>query len=325
MMLAAIDLGTVTSRLLIGEVNGGQVEVLKRSIIITDLGEGLAHSGRISDAAYERLVGALTQFSVDITQSEAELLNFGDIVGVMPRKIVATSAMRDAANASEVLGHLEDLGFLIEVISGSREAELSFWGTLSGFPDFDSTVMSIDIGGGSTELIVGESGLPTSRKPRILTSHSFDVGSRRVTEMFLKSDPPKSHEIEKARKWIEGELVTFCSSLSHKPSELIAVAGTATSAITIRDRIKVYDSSAVHGKRMSAQELDAIIATLAALPLEERRQVTGLHPGRAPVIIGGLITLAVLLSILGRDSVLVSDTDILQGILLDEHSLLGAV
>ncbi len=315
MIQAAIDLGTVTSRLMIGEVRQGKVNILERALVITDLGEGLTTSGVISDAAYARLLGALLQFKEIISDVKTDLICEGRTFDEIPIKTVATSALRDAANAAEILTDLSEYGFDIEIITGGREAELSFKGTLSGFTDLRDPVISIDVGGGSTELIYG------TAESQIGVSHSFDIGSRRVTEMFLKGDPPTSAEILAARLWVEEQVSDFISSLPETPSEVIAVAGTATSAITIRDGIRDYTSALVHGKRITADEIGVIINTLSLMTLEKRRNVVGLHPGRAPVILGGLVTLAVIQDIIGEESLLVSDTDILQGIILDEASI----
>jgi len=314
MIKAAIDIGTVTTRLLIGELVAGRVVALEHRIIITDLGEGLTKSGVISDAAYTRLLDALLSFRDVIDRTEAGKTLEGGELGAILVTIVATSAMRDARNSREILAGLGKKGFTVEIISGTREAELSFKGTLSGFADLGDNVMSIDVGGGSTEVILGSL---ESLGSSILFSYSFDIGSRRITEMFLTGDPPLSSQLQDAREWITEQTGALLSTLPEVPKEIIAVAGTATSAITIRDHITTYESALVHGKRLSALELEELISQLSALSLEERRQVPGLHPGRAPVIVGGLITLATILEVLGKDELLVSDTDILQGILLD--------
>ena len=311
MIKAAIDIGTVTTRLLIGNVENGRMDTLGYSSCITNLGEGLTSSGIISDSAYLRVEKALLEFREIIAQFSS--LNKGE--KTLPVKAVATSAMRDAANAQEVLAMLSEKGFNVEIISGKREAELSFKGTLSGFDDLEKVVMSLDVGGGSTEVILGTS------DANILYSHSFDIGSRRVTEMFLKSDPPTSSELNDANRWIEKQTREALAALPMEPLEILAVAGTATSALTMRDKIVEYDSSLVHGKRLYLTELQEIISTLSALKLAERIHFPGLEPGRAPVIIGGLITLETLLKILNKDSFIVSNTDILHGILLCHSSI----
>lgn len=313
MIRAAIDIGTVTTRLLIGELQQHtptSIETLDYRLAITNLGEGLGASGSISEAACQRLIQTLTEFAEAIAAVKASQLFQCSGQQELPLTIVATSAIRDAANAEAVRTRLRGLGFEIEVISGSREAELSFLGTVSGFSGLAGNLASIDVGGGSTELILG------TQAGQIAYAHSFDIGSRRVTERFLTSDPPRLSQLDELRAWIERQLEPVVAALPARASEVLAVAGSATSAITIRDRIGVYDSALVHGKRLRLAELEALIQKLALLPLAERKRVTGLHPGRAEVIVGGLVILAAMLRALGRQSLIVSDMDILQGILL---------
>ena len=310
MIKAAIDIGTVTSRLLVGESIEGSVDTQAYRTIITNLGEGLTSSKRISGAAYERLLQALLDFKETIAEVESTLITRGEKQTEIPIRAVATSAMRDAVNAPEILTKLAAEGFDIEIICGEKEAELSFKGTLSGFDNLEETLMSIDVGGGSTEIILG------TNKADILLSHSFDMGSRRITEMFLIDDPPSDKQIQNAHSWVDDQTREFLTSLTVKPLEVIAVAGTATTAITIRDEIAIYDSALVHKTRMDTNGLKEIYSRLSLLKLEERKRVIGLEPGRAPVIIGGLIILETLLKILKAGSFVASDTDILQGILL---------
>jgi exopolyphosphatase/guanosine-5'-triphosphate,3'-diphosphate pyrophosphatase len=226
--------------------------------------------------------------------------------------------MRDAANASLVQAALSAIGVDVEIIAGEREARLSFMGTLSGFADTafaDKTVISVDVGGGSTELVVGDT-------QAIRKLHSFDIGSRRVTERFLQSDPPTSAEIDKARQWIQAELAPFFSDLlelGYQPQVLLAVAGTATTALTVSQAIEPYDPTKVHGATMDVGELQIVIDRLATLPLQQRRAVVGLEPARASVVIGGLLVLDEVLGAAGLGSFTVSETDILHGILLDAY------
>ncbi|MDR2672819.1 MAG: hypothetical protein LBC35_05980 [Coriobacteriales bacterium] len=330
---AAIDLGTVTSRLLLGRVDSFGVEPLFKDMVITNLGEGLSASRRISAAALDRLLAALRGFKEHIVAAQVDLAGENSNTTI-PVRVVATSAMRDAHNSTEVLAKIRELGFETEVISGIEEAELSFGGALSGFSSLPEPVLTVDVGGGSTELILGRKNSSCSapvssvrpesfEKPLVYTEHSFDVGSRRVTELFLHSDPPTPTELEQAKSWIHCQLSAFIAELPATPVECIAVAGTATSAITIRDEIAVFESRLVHGKRLETAQLDALIQMLAALPLAERQQVIGLHPDRAPVIVGGLLVLQVILEATGCGSFVASDTDILQGILLEQATANG--
>lgn len=312
---AAIDLGTVTSRLMVAEVQQGRVSVLKRSTIITNLGEGLTQEGVISNEAYIRLLTALLSFKEEITNVKTQLLCEGRKDIQIPVKIVTTSAMRDAKNASHILSQLEDVGFDVEIISGAKEAQLSFEGTVSGFDVLEEPVMSIDVGGGSTELILGNS------KGDIAAAHSFNIGSRRVTEMFLHSDPPRAQELEEMQSWIDAHFVPYVSGLKEQAAEVIAVAGAATSAIAIRDALDPYDSNYVHGQSLSRKELEDLIERLSLLDLEEREQVVGLEKGRAPVIVGGLVILLSALKATKKEKLFVSETDILQGIIINEETI----
>jgi exopolyphosphatase/guanosine-5'-triphosphate,3'-diphosphate pyrophosphatase len=348
--LAAIDLGTVTSRLLIADVTDDGICELERHMRITHLGEGLSETGVIGAAALERERAACRDFLAAIRAVEQR-------EGRAVERViaVATSAMRDARNSDEVCDALAEEGLEVEVITGIREARLSFSGTLSGFSgdgvlsgggvlSGDGTmseggahgegatcnasagkrqatgqpVLTVDVGGGSTELICGV--LEGSQKPHILSEHSFDIGSRRLTDHFLAGDPPSVEDMSRAGTWVRDQMREYFTSLEQRPELMIAVAGTATSVVSVRDRLAQYDPWKVHGSRVSAAELDKVLYDLAKLDLRQRERCVGLEPGRAPVILGGLITLRVVQELAGLDSFVVSETDILQGILLDAAS-----
>jgi exopolyphosphatase/guanosine-5'-triphosphate,3'-diphosphate pyrophosphatase len=345
---AAIDLGTVTSRLLVAKVAAQGLSPLLRISHITHMGEGLAASGVISSAAQSRLREAVRDF-------KARLASF-DGSGEAPVRAIATAAMRDASNRDEVAGMLAQEGLALTVITGSREAELSFLGTLSGFapadlgppfgfgpkaslhpaaaqhdapgadwpaaaqhehPGADRLVMTVDVGGGSTEIIAGLPACDGRIRPQIACSTSLNMGSRRVSDLFLQGDPPTAAEAQAAREWIRGLLSPFLKQLSHNPACVIAVAGSATSAAAIDAGMESYDPCVIHGYRLSHDALARVVERLSAMPLSERRHVAGLEPQRAPVIIGGLLILQALMDELQCETLLISETDILQGVLLD--------
>jgi len=334
MRVAAIDLGTVTSRLLVADVDAQGFHELERVTIITHLGEGLVQSGRINHEALAREKAACSSFLEHIEQYAAEGCP------VERLKAVTTSAMRDAANRDEVLDALRSIGLPVEIIAGSREAELSFLGALSGFTPQelgDGAVMLADVGGGSTELILGrrrlsawvpEPSAPGSQnsgqegsggfREHILCAHSFDIGSRRITERFLKDDPPSSVELAAARKHARATLDAFISAFPERPGILLAVAGAATSVVSMRDKCALYDPERVHKARVTAGELQDVLDELAALPLEKRKMRIGLEPARASVIVGGLVILEQILALSGLDSFVGSETDILHGIALSQ-------
>jgi len=244
---------------------------------------------------------------------------------------------------------LASRGIVLSVIPGQREAALSFLGASNDFAG--QRIMVVDIGGGSTEVVVGQAGSEPDR------SRSFNVGCRRVTEKFLHSDPPSPEEIDQARMWIREQMASFFNEGLHdgachddarhddvchdgvchddaRHGEgrngddagrcdnrcldcLVAVAGTATSVVSIRDRMQTYDSARVHKARVSRIQLDEIARSLAEAPLAQRRETVGLDPDRAPVIVAGMLILQEVMSFAGVDSFVASEADILQGIILD--------
>jgi exopolyphosphatase/guanosine-5'-triphosphate,3'-diphosphate pyrophosphatase len=325
--VAAIDLGTVTARLLLAEVDREScgIRELGRHLRMTHLGEGLFATGAIGEAAIARERAACRDFLATIDAvGRQDGRPFEKVVAV------ATSAMRDAHNGGEVCGALRDLGLHVEIIDGLREAQLSFYGTLSGFSveseggrtmPAEGPVLTVDVGGGSTELVLGSVGKHEQGErgacPRILKLRSFDTGSRRVTDRFLHSDPPTAEEMASADRWLARQMRQFFEQPDTKPGKVIAVAGTATSVVSVRDRMRDYDPWKVHGATVTRDELDTVLDELAGMPLSRRRLCTGLEPARASVILGGLMALRAVLRLADRDAFTVSETDILQGIALD--------
>ena len=200
----------------------------------------------------------------------------------------------------------------LAVIPGQREAALSFAGASCDFAG--ERLLVVDIGGGSTEVVAGCAGGEPVR------SHSFNIGCRRVTETFLASDPPSDAELEAARAWTEEGMRPFFDELrasGFAVDRLVAVAGTATTVVSIRERMRVYDTARVHKALVTRPELDAVHDELRRVPLAERERIVGLDPGRAPVIVAGMVILRAVLDLAGVDSFTVSESDILHGIILD--------
>lgn len=303
---AVIDIGTVTARLLVADVNenGGVHEVVRRSAI-THLGEGWTETGTLSDAGMRRVADAVGGFMAEARELGAE------------RTVaVATSASRDAANSAEFLDLLEGAGIRPEIISGEREGYLTFLGATYGF--CDERLLVVDVGGGSTELVLGTSCLlDDGRYVDIDLARSIDVGSRRVTELFLHGDPPTAREIAAASEWIADELRGVFAGVRERPREMVAVAGTATSLAAIDLRLDPYDPERVHGYRIGGASLLDMLEHLSSLTLEQRMEVVGLEPGRAGVIIGGALVLQAAMAFAGVASTLVSEHDILYGMVLD--------
>ena len=302
---AAIDIGTVTCRMLVVDVGESGLHELAREYAITNLGEGVDATGELKPEAIDRVVRAIDGFL-----AVRDSLSTPDHP-VVRTVAVATSAARDARNAAEFAARLRERGIELSVIPGSREAALSFSGASIDFSG--ERLMVVDVGGGSTEVVMGTGGAEPLR------AHSFNVGCRRVTEKFLASDPPAPEELVRARAWIREQMASWFADQAKEAASLervVAVAGTATTVVSIRERMETYDSSRVHKARVSRQDLLEVYERLAALPLSERKQVVGLDPKRAPVMVAGLLILLEVLDFAGIDAFTVSETDILHGITL---------
>jgi len=307
---AAIDIGTVTCRLLIADVqeNGAISEVL-RETIICNLGVGVDKTGLLAPESIERAGAAIEKFVALMREHQISSDE------PMPVLAVATSASRDAQNADDFKARLAKAGLQLNIIPGEREAALSFAGASSSF--VGERVVVVDVGGGSTEIIAGEAGGEPER------AHSFNVGCRRVTERFLHSDPPTADELEQAGQWIASEFSSYLAELrdaGQLNARMVAVAGTATSIVSMREEMVEYDSKRVHRSIVSRADVDAMLSRLAAISTEERKQVVGLNPNRAPVIVAGVLILQQIMELAGVDEFTVSETDILHGIIMAQSN-----
>ena len=302
---AAIDIGTVTCRMLVADVAAdGAITELAKEYAITNLGEGVDASGLLSRAAMDRVLAAVDRYLV-VRDALAEP---GRPVTTIA---MATSATRDAANGAEFAALLAERGVTLAVIPGQREAALSFLGASSGFPGEDVAV--VDIGGGSTEVVAGRAGAEPAM------ARSFDVGCWRMTERFLASDPPTAAERAAARAWAHDEMAPYFADLRAAVGvgRMVAVAGTATTVVSVREAMASYDSARVHRAFVSVADLRAVAERLEGLPLAERERVVGLDPGRAPVIVAGMVILEEVLALMGLPGFTVSESDILDGMVLE--------
>lgn len=301
---AVIDLGTVTCRMLVADVDAsGKLHELRREYAIVNLGEGVDASGALSSDAIERAAATIGRY-------RALLDELGSPDTPVEVAALATSAARDAANKDALIARIAQEGVDLRVIPGDMEARFSFAGASLDYPGEDLLV--VDVGGGSTEIVAGCGGGAPSR------SHSFNVGCRRMTERFLAGDPPDPGELECAAAWVVDEMAPYFEQLKADGlswQRLVAVAGTATTAVSVRERMEAYDVGKVHGYRVGKEVLDEELARLAAMPLARRRDVVGLDPGRAPVIVAGFVILSQVLELAGVDGYTASETDILQGAL----------
>jgi exopolyphosphatase/guanosine-5'-triphosphate,3'-diphosphate pyrophosphatase len=281
--VAAIDQGTNTTRLLVADVTDGQVDEVLRRSTITRLGEGVDARRRLLPLPITRVRNCLADYRREL-----------ESLGAERSLLVATSAVRDAENGEAFLGEIEwSYGFTTRLLTGEEEAEL----TLRGVGAVDNGTVVIDIGGGSTELISSGSRVST------------DLGSVRMTERFLVSDPPISSELEALARAIRSVLGEHDISAGRG----IGVAGTVTSLAALDLGLVEYDSERVHGHRLGEGAVQAQLDRLAVLPLAERREVPGLEPERAPVIVAGATIVREAMRALSAESLEASERDLLHG------------
>ena len=293
MRVAAIDLGTNTTRLLVAEVADGRVSEVSQRTTITRLGEGVDSRHKLLPLPIARVRNCLSDYRREL-----------ESLGAERALLVATSAVRDADNGEAFLGEIEwSYGFTTRLLTGEEEAEL----TLLGVGEASKDALVVDIGGGSTELIGGGHRIST------------ELGSVRLTERFLRSDPPTEDELDALGTAVRSALAEVPETLTARRG--IGVAGTITSLAALDLGLVEYDRNRVHGHRLGDAAVRAQLERLAALPLAERRRVPGLEPERAPVIVAGAIILREVMRHFGLASIEASERDILYGIALEAAAL----
>lgn len=299
MRVAAIDCGTNTVKLLVGTSSGpGRLDVAVREMRIVRLGQDLDRTGRIADQALERAFAAIDEYAAIIREHD-----------VPPERIrfCATSASRDAANAEVfVAGVRERLGAEPEVLSGREEASLSFAGAVRNLRTPPARpVLVVDIGGGSTELILGSS------EPE--AADSMDIGSVRLHERHLSGDPPTAEQVAACVADIDRHL-DDCPVDAAAAATVVGVAGTVTTvAATVLD-LPAYDADAIDQTALDVADVTAAVDRLVAMTHAERRALPFMHPGRADVIDAGALILSRVLRRATVDALVVSESDILDGI-----------
>jgi exopolyphosphatase / guanosine-5'-triphosphate,3'-diphosphate pyrophosphatase len=300
--VAAIDCGTNSIRLLIAEPNGaGGLTDLERRLEVVRLGQGVDASGAFHADALQRTFAAVDQY--------AELIKKAD-VPVEKVHFVATSATRDVKNRDSFFaGVKERLGVVPEVISGETEARLSFYGALSRVTPEGEPVLVMDIGGGSTELITG------SAAGTLHSGISLDVGSVRVTERFLKQNPVADDDLAGAAQYVD-DLLTGSGVDFSSIGTWIGVAGTVTTLAGVYLELEHYDRERVHGAVIPLPAIAELLHRLARMTVQEIRALPSMHPGRADVITGGALIEARVAARLSVQDLIVSESDILDGIAL---------
>jgi exopolyphosphatase/guanosine-5'-triphosphate,3'-diphosphate pyrophosphatase len=305
--VACIDVGTNTVLVLVAERapddGQGGVRVIEDTASITRLGQGLDKSPRLHPEARGRTLAVLRAAGERARQAGARVLAVG------------TAALRRAEDGASFIAEAEQaLGGRLEIISGEREANLSFHAVTGSFPELaGSALVVIDIGGGSTEIIVGDQGA-------VRSAVSHEIGSVRLTERCLASDPPSPAELDHLRR----EIATVFAAVAPAPgATVVGVAGTITTLLAVRDRVDPYVAEKVHGQLLSRAEVSRALAELAALPLETRRTLPGLEPKRADVIVAGAAILEGALERLGATELVVSDRGVRWGICYEALGIVG--
>lgn len=308
--VAAVDCGTNSIRLLVADLAGGVLTEVDRRLTIVRLGQGVDATGRFAPEALRRTFAACEEYAAAVTSYGVERIRF-----------VATSAARDVTNAEEFFAGLRTrLGVDPEVISGAEEAALSFRGATSGLPDAATPYLVADIGGGSTELVLGHSDGDgdsdgSAGGVGVAAADSLDMGSVRMTERHLHTDPPTTDEIDAAVNDIDSLLDATTVTLSGART-LIGVAGTVTTVAAVALGLPDYDRDVVHHARLDDEQLASATNWLVSSTRAERSECKAIHPGRIDVIGAGALILDRLARRLDTDGVLVSEHDILDGVAL---------
>lgn len=297
-VFAAIDCGTNSTRLIIGD----GTSTFEREMIITGLGRGVEASGRLSPDAIERVRDALGEYRTVMDRYE--------LAGV---RMTATSAARQASNRDEFFDTAEGvIGVRPELISGAEEAELSFIGATAELDPADGPFLVFDIGGGSTEFAFGTD--------RMEGGLSTEMGSVRFSEKYILSDPPRPEELVACLSLAETHIddVARLVPMVHTARQLVGLAGTVSTAAAVELGLHEYDRDKIHHFRLERAAIEDVYRTLVTESRADRSHNPGLEPGRVDTIVGGMCILARIVRYFGADDVLVSEADILDGLILSQ-------
>ena len=300
MRVAVVDIGTNSTRLLVADVEDGMVSELERRSTVTRLGRGVDTSGQLAADAIE-----------DVCRTVGDYIEVYEPLSPDVVTAIATSAVRDAANSGVFLAELrERFALRAQILEGAEEARLTYLGASAGRSSVDDTLV-VDIGGGSTELVFGSDS-------EVGFYASLQAGTVRHTERYLATDPPAADELEALADDVRDLIFAELSKTEvFTAKQGIAVAGTPTSLAAIEQELDPYDPERVHGFELSLDSIQRMCSMLASKTLEERLEVTGLHPGRAPTIVAGVVILIQVMRAFGLHEIEVSEHDILYGAALE--------
>ena len=309
---AVIDVGSSSIKFFLGELSeDGSLKTIVDENDIQRIAEGLRETGEISPAAMERNIQALSRFAKKAVENGAD-----EII------CIGTMALRNATNAVDFLKKArEACGVKVKVISGEEEARLSYLAVLSGLPMQDEKIVIFDTGGGSTEFVFGEGSTVSKR-------FSVDIGNIRITEKFFKNDPVTQEEVEAAAKEIENIFTRY--DVRGEINQLVGMGGTVTAMGAVKHKMEIYKPEVIHGSKLSLDDIEAQVLDYSNKTIEERRQIVGLQPKRADVILAGSCILRAILKLLGANEVTISDRGIRHGLAFDKfvkkrmsYSLIG--
>ena len=305
MRVAAIDIGTNSMRLLIADYEDGTFKEREKHVNTTRIGESVDEEGRINEEAMERNVDALEDFTMLAKEKGCEQI-----------WAVGTSALRDSKNSDEFLkmAHKKS-GVTVEIISGSTEADLGFMGVLEGIQEKDENILVIDIGGGSTEFIVGN-------KYGIKFMKSENVGALRMTEKFLKKDPVDTVEYMSMENHIAHKIEDTLGEVSrYNIKKVVGIGGTITSVAAMLAQMEVYDMDKIHSSIITYPQICDLLEKLKKLKTSEKIMMKGLQPKRADIITAGVGILEIVLRKICFDRMVVSEYDNLEGLVSKKISI----
>ncbi|MCL2437782.1 MAG: hypothetical protein FWE48_00710 [Coriobacteriia bacterium] len=329
--IAAVDIGTMSTRLMVVDVIAGQdgaistIREIYRDLRITQLGLGMTVNGQLSSKGIASVLEALEEY--------LQLLEHFQVDDTL---CVATSAIRDAKNAEKLLDGAARRGIDVVVIPGEVEAQLAFLGATAGASDGiasaesatnagsrghkggkgreDKPTLVVDSGGGSTEFALGRLG--HTGRAEILALDSMQIGSRRLTDMFIDSDPPRSVEVKGIRSYLQKVCSFDLKKYVGQFDRIVAVAGTATTLAAVLGKIEPYSPEEIQGYKVTREDLEELLQLFVSRKLASRQKIIGLEPKRAGVIVAGTLILEAVLDALECEEFFVSDRDLLYGIIL---------
>jgi exopolyphosphatase/guanosine-5'-triphosphate,3'-diphosphate pyrophosphatase len=296
--VAVVDIGSNSTRLLVADVDAdGRVGEVDRRSVVTRLGEGVDATGRLADAAMDRVRRVLDDYRAAI-----------DAAGATAAVAVLTSAVRDAANGDAFAGEVRDrYGLDARELTGDQEAELTYLGATAGRVR-DHALLVVDVGGGSTELVIGQG-------QEIRFHASTQAGVVRQSERHLAHDPPRDYELQSLTDDVRRIYAAAVPpAMTHVPEAAIGVAGTATSLAAIELELDPYDAARVEGHLLERATCEMLLARMSRMTVEQLRALPGLHPDRAAVIVAGTVLLIEALRLFGLSRLIVSEHDLLYGV-----------